>query len=72
LLAATYGTREARIWLLAAGAAVIETVLERVGVEIAWGSPYLSGYSWEDYSVTFAGKSSRFGISSGAELALGC
>jgi exopolyphosphatase/pppGpp-phosphohydrolase len=33
LLAATYGMREARIRLLAAGAAIIETVLERVGME---------------------------------------
>ncbi len=32
LLAATYGLREARIRLLAAGAAIIETVLDRVGV----------------------------------------
>jgi exopolyphosphatase/guanosine-5'-triphosphate,3'-diphosphate pyrophosphatase len=31
-LAATYGMREARIRLLAAGAAIIETVLDRVGV----------------------------------------
>jgi exopolyphosphatase/guanosine-5'-triphosphate,3'-diphosphate pyrophosphatase len=32
MLAATYGLREARIRLLAAGAAIIETVLDRVGV----------------------------------------
>jgi exopolyphosphatase/guanosine-5'-triphosphate,3'-diphosphate pyrophosphatase len=32
MLAATYGMREARIRLLAAGAAIIETVLERVGM----------------------------------------
>ena len=34
MLAATYGLREARIRLLAAGAAIIETVLDRVGVAI--------------------------------------
>jgi exopolyphosphatase/guanosine-5'-triphosphate,3'-diphosphate pyrophosphatase len=33
MLAATYGLREARIRLLAAGAAIIETVLDRVGME---------------------------------------
>ena len=33
MLAATYGLREARIRLLAAGAAIIETVLDRVGAE---------------------------------------
>ncbi len=33
MLAATYGLREARIRLLAAGAAIIETVLNRVGVD---------------------------------------
>jgi exopolyphosphatase/guanosine-5'-triphosphate,3'-diphosphate pyrophosphatase len=33
MLAATYGLREARIRLLAAGAAIIETVLDRVGIE---------------------------------------
>jgi exopolyphosphatase/guanosine-5'-triphosphate,3'-diphosphate pyrophosphatase len=32
MLAATYGLREARIRLLAAGAAIIETVLDRVGI----------------------------------------
>ncbi|HEX2756078.1 MAG TPA: hypothetical protein VHM48_11470 [Candidatus Limnocylindrales bacterium] len=32
MLAATYGMREARIRLLAAGAAIIETVLDRVGM----------------------------------------
>ena len=33
MLAATYGLREARIRLLAAGAAIIETILDRVGME---------------------------------------
>jgi exopolyphosphatase/guanosine-5'-triphosphate,3'-diphosphate pyrophosphatase len=33
MLAATYGLREARIRLLAGGAAIIETILDRVGVE---------------------------------------
>jgi exopolyphosphatase/guanosine-5'-triphosphate,3'-diphosphate pyrophosphatase len=33
LLGATYGLREARVRLLAAGAAIIETVLDRVGME---------------------------------------
>jgi exopolyphosphatase/guanosine-5'-triphosphate,3'-diphosphate pyrophosphatase len=33
MLAATYGLREARIRLLAAGAVIIETVLDRVGME---------------------------------------
>jgi exopolyphosphatase/guanosine-5'-triphosphate,3'-diphosphate pyrophosphatase len=34
MLAATYGLREARIRLLAAGVAIIETVLDRVGIAI--------------------------------------